>query len=1261
MPVTPEMNRLLAEIGALSNAPSVNNGQLARQVLLGAGYEPATLKIQGQQSSSGGPSVVSRIFDILSRPNYAVANYFSTLMKYEKQGVLEPFKHAGEIAGSAIEGLEGQSKKTFSDVLGEQGMPEGAPRAILGLAADIVGDPTTYVGAGAIKGAAKAVGIGSKAAKETPKVLEAVASKAPDISLVPEAKQPGAVISKSAIQPSDIKVAGSVPPVGSAVGAKVGAVPSNVKFSPQAIYDLAKVEVKGAGKHAAAFPAASAEAKDIAAETKNSFVAFMKEAKQRKATREGVPVGPRPKRSDYSSAQDFGKAVTAWKASAKPSMELPAQVERAHDLVARIAQGDIPAAVKASPKPRSTPPPSPAQTAVATSTARQFLSRAKMPEKAMNPVQQLRVFKNLINTTVGDPLSRMTQAVTMLREAEKYYKSQGIVMKNWDGMRLPLSELIDEVGGPTRLSMDDLTKWSKGAYQSASAEIQSAVENIRARSAMEDAPWLKLGLNESLKEASVAEQVMSPAKYQNFQDVVKAQMKDGLQAADVSPGAVTQAQKLLSEIMKAQEGSFQNAFNGNKKAVQATVSGAKGEWQTVNGALSRQLEGAVGKTEKAAGQSMGRENKALEFLGLRFAANYGMKDLRPMQLDYMLSAEANAERRHRVWRELVKNTTPRQRAEAFMVAQGHLGAEGYDAATQAVANQLKTSMERLFSSSGVRDEADSVALRSGMLMGDLNDELRRLGSENYFHNEGSYRNGTDWLKSWESWKVSGDPINQIAKLETAVERVMKKNSLLDEIAQRWGSTTRGGDFQTVIGHPRLDGVYFPRDMAPQINRMLDSMKNMYNPKSPMMKYLDEALSIWKTAVTIYSPAHHIRNAIGDAWLSWIAGVNNPNVYRKAASVMRAQTGRYKSLPELEMLVGKQARARNLRPILSTRSGKQLNADDIYIAAHQRGLLLSARQIEDIFGEPVLRGRVQPFGGRVHDVAASVSENREHFFRLAHFIDAVKKSKAGTLEAVFDDAAHQVRKWHPDGMDMTDFEKKYMKRLFPFYSWSRKALPLVLESIVMKPGKVIAYPKGMAALQEAMGIESPDRGDPFPTDQLFPDWIREKGIGPIGLSGAGGASGFFGDAARQGVDSRTGQPIGGYSIVNPSNPMIDTISQLFGMGDASSALSGVGESLNPGLRIPAELLTGHNVQTQAPITENGQQLADYATQQVPIASILSRLTNVGIGGPTARGEREGLGNLEALINQLTAVGLLGTGPYIKQAQFEQKARTRNGTY
>jgi len=218
------MNQLLAQIGALQAQPNTNNGALARQILLGASLEDPSKINMGKSANegAGGPSVVSRIFDMLSRPNYAVANAVSTQIKnantvnkngFQLSDLLKGITSVPETLGSIVEGLEGSSKKTFSDVLGESGMEPGVGRAAAGLVLDIALDPTTYIGAGAVKGAAKAAGKvfvkgGEVAGKD---IAESVAKISPDASIGLKTNVPEEEFRPGAVKPSNTK---TVPPWG---------------------------------------------------------------------------------------------------------------------------------------------------------------------------------------------------------------------------------------------------------------------------------------------------------------------------------------------------------------------------------------------------------------------------------------------------------------------------------------------------------------------------------------------------------------------------------------------------------------------------------------------------------------------------------------------------------------------------------------------------------------------------------------------------------------------------------------------------------------------------------------------------------------------------------------------------------------------------------------------------------------------------------------------------------------------------------------
>jgi hypothetical protein len=55
----------------------------------------------------------------------------------------------------------------------------------------------------------------------------------------------------------------------------------------------------------------------------------------------------------------------------------------------------------------------------------------------------------------------------------------------------------------------------------------------------------------------------------------------------------------------------------------------------------------------------------------------------------------------------------------------------------------------------------------------------------------------------------------------------------------------------------------------------------------------------------------------------------------------------------------------------------------------------------------------------------------------------------------DDAIQEVNRYHFDYADLSEFELK-LKRVIPFYVWTRKNFPLQIENMILQPGKYNAY-------------------------------------------------------------------------------------------------------------------------------------------------------------------------------------------------------------
>lgn len=664
----------------------------------------------------------------------------------------------------------------------------------------------------------------------------------------------------------------------------------------------------------------------------------------------------------------------------------------------------------------------------------------------------------------------------------------------------------------------------------------------------------------------------------------------------------------------------------------------------------------------------------------------GYKELRPTVIKNVSVRKSSAAVRASQFTKILNMVPVGEHLTFWKEAQGVIPV--VPAHAQAV-QDLQRIIGNMFGESGLLDkfEGNASVARAGISVNDLNKHLRIAGIKDFqFTKEVKNPltgkmlklNGPEMLQTWRNYNPKGeaDLRRFIFGLTQATENAMVEYSSFANIGALWGSkNVRAGSVKVTDMHPAIDGMHFPQEIASQIGKFARGIDEFYEPLShnKFLSLYDKALRTWKSGVTIYAPSHHIRNLTGDMFLAWMDGVNNPIYYEKARRVLLANHGHYSDIDPhknpLSQILGEGREAeiigeimgqsnkripKGTRVVVSPRVGGkryQITIDQVYQMGFRQGLFPHSNVIEDMPGSETLMeslaekfhpgraGIFQPLGGRGQKMAREVSESREHYVRLAHFLHALEHTPAKNLPELFEKSAQRVRKYHPDGLDLTTTEKRVLRRLIPFYAWTRKAIPLVLEGIVTNPAKIMAYPKVMSAIQEEQGIDS-SVSDPWPDDQLFPDWLSGNAIGPI----------FDPQSALAHAVARDDQSLG-YTVVNPGLPATDIMSQYF-----NNPVKGVGNSITPFLKIPAEIGFGTDFQSGAPITDKTQ----YADKNIPLLATISRLTNGAIGtglleGGDLKGKETSPVNPAGILNYLTGAGILDTGRYIKGGEFDLRKR------
>lgn len=325
------------------------------------------------------------------------------------------------------------------------------------------------------------------------------------------------------------------------------------------------------------------------------------------------------------------------------------------------------------------------------------------------------------------------------------------------------------------------------------------------------------------------------------------------------------------------------------------------------------------------------------------------------------------------------------------------------------------------------------------------------------------------------------------------------------------------------------------------------------------RVFDKLMRGWKIGNTSLRPAHHVRNAIGDTFMNYLDGLQNPYRYEQG----------------LKMTTGGRAG-------LKVRMGNMLlSGDDIERLSRASGMNKGFISSEFMEGKNPIMKHIQSF-----------SEKREMAGRYAHFIDVlVKEGKKANLGAnntagmykIATEAGKRVNKWNINYADLTPFERNVMKRVMPFYTWMRKATPLLMESMATRPGRIQGATQLNNTISNFFGVDPTERG------QIdYPQWLKDTGFARISDIGQ----------AEPNV----------FSVPLPTQDL----GRMFGEGTPHGFAQEILNNLNPILQTGIELGTGRNLYTGGQLDPNELQYAGHK-----IGVIQNILDASGVTGkPTA---------------------------------------------
>lgn len=315
-----------------------------------------------------------------------------------------------------------------------------------------------------------------------------------------------------------------------------------------------------------------------------------------------------------------------------------------------------------------------------------------------------------------------------------------------------------------------------------------------------------------------------------------------------------------------------------------------------------------------------------------------------------------------------------------------------------------------------------------------------------------------------------DLIDELSTLnkQAGMTKFLKEEAL--DLRTEIPSLVKNGAYRQIRsslnGKILFEGKYFPREIADLMEQTHKSFFGNEN-MNEILKLYDKVLSGWKKSVTAFFPGFHVRNGLSNAYMNWMAGVKSPKVYNEAKDVQKFMNTIVKYGYD-----SKEAKEAGSRMIGKT----GMNIRDLLDVAERNGVVQSGT-----FYDEISSGAIKNRSKKLSKVLSGFSgagNYIEENAKLAHFIDKLNKGYS------INDAALSVKKYLFDYGDLTDFEKNVMRRIMPFYTWTRKNVELQLKEMVSKPGQYSIPLKLFRDIEDAFtDISEEDKAK-------LPSWVKD---------------------------------------------------------------------------------------------------------------------------------------------------------------------------
>jgi hypothetical protein len=268
-----------------------------------------------------------------------------------------------------------------------------------------------------------------------------------------------------------------------------------------------------------------------------------------------------------------------------------------------------------------------------------------------------------------------------------------------------------------------------------------------------------------------------------------------------------------------------------------------------------------------------------------------------------------------------------------------------------------------------------------------------------------------------------------------VKRLIQEGSDI-ETAKLFEFATRQPGWTSRVWLPGMAKNPFPNEKSYGALKGLYANKQVYNDvteltriKGDFEKLYDTAIGTWKLGKVVWNPATHFRNKFSNKILLDLSGMGYGE---QAKYAMRAYQEFKVNSKEYQI-------------------AKQYFGRTTQIQGELLGELLKSTGSKSAKGLSGALDDVNSFVTKVSKKPSQLYQHEEFTNKFMKYLQARDQGKS-VIEAV-----EEANKWLFDYAELSKWEKQIARRVMPFYTFPRKALPRVAEAAAKNPYTIAKYP------------------------------------------------------------------------------------------------------------------------------------------------------------------------------------------------------------